>query len=95
MKKVLISFIGNNDCLLGQGKEGAIISILKAMSFDKLYILYNSEDYLPYASQILLYCKKHFPKLVVRYMETLSLNPIDYNLVYPAIMLQRQQDCWD
>lgn len=86
MKKVLISFIGNNDCLLSQGKEGAIISILKAMSFDKLYILYNSDDYLPFASQILLYCKKHFPKLVVRYMETLSLNPIDYNLVYPAMV---------
>ncbi|GAB1468242.1 hypothetical protein MASR2M64_09530 [Candidatus Cloacimonadota bacterium] len=86
MKKILLSFIGNNDCLLEQGKEGAIISILKELSFDKLYILYNSEDYLPYASQILLYCKKHFPKLEVRYVETLSLNPIDYNIVYPAMV---------
>ncbi len=86
MNKVLISFIGNNDCLLSQGKEGAIISILKARVFDTLYILYNDTRYLQHASEILLYCKKHFPLLTVRYQEAESINPIDYNLVYPAMV---------
>lgn len=86
MKKVLITFIGNNDCLLSQGKEGAIISILKEREFDTLYILYNDNRYLQYASEILLFCKKKLPRLTVRYQEAESLNPIDYNLVYPAMV---------
>jgi len=86
MKKILLSFIGNNDCLLSQGKEGAIISILKEREFDVLYVLYNDNSYLKYASEILLFCKKHYPKLLVRYQEAISINPINYNIVYPAMV---------
>jgi len=86
MKKVLISFIGNNDCLLSQGKEGAIISILREREFDTLYILYNDTRYLQFASEILLFCQKKFPHLTVRYQEADSINPIDYNLVYPSMV---------
>lgn len=86
MKKILITFIGNNDCLLSEGKEGAIISILKQRAFDLLYILYNDNRYLQHASDILFYCKKNFPKLTVRYQEAESLNPIDYNVVYPSMV---------
>ncbi len=86
MKKILLTFIGNNDCLLGQGKEGAIISILRRREFDVLYILYNDTRYLQYASEILIYCKKNFPRLTVRYQEADALNPIDHNLVYPAMV---------
>lgn len=86
MKKILISFIGNNDCFLREGKEGAIISILKERAFDFLCILYNDNRYLQHASDILLYCKKKFPDLTVRYQEAESLNPIDYNVVYPSMV---------
>ncbi len=86
MKKILISFIGNNDCLLREGKEGAIISILKERNFDILYLLYNDNRYLQYASDILIYCKKHFPNLTVRYLEAEAFNPIDYNIVYPSMV---------
>lgn len=86
MKKILVTFIGNNDCLLGEGKEGAIISILKQRAFDLLYIMYNDTRYLQHASDILLYCRKKFPHLTVRYQEAESLNPIDYNLVYPSMV---------
>ncbi len=86
MKKILITFIGNNDCLLREGKEGAIISILKQRPYDLLYILYNDTRYLQYASDILLYCRKKFPNLTVRYQEAESLNPIDYNVVYPSMV---------
>lgn len=86
MKKILITFIGNNDCLLSQGKEGAIISILKQRDFDQLYILFNDTRYLQYASEIFLYCKKKFPQITVRYQEAESFNPIDYNLVYPSMV---------
>lgn len=86
MKKILITFIGNNDCYLSEGKEGSIISILNQREFDDLYILYNDARYLPYASEILLYSQKRFPNLKVRYQEAESLNPIDYNMVYPAMV---------
>lgn len=86
MKKILITFIGNNDCQLSQGKEGAILSILKERQFDLLYILYNDTRYLQFASEILLYCQKKHPRLTVRYQEADSFNPIDYNIVYPAMV---------
>ncbi|MDD3578743.1 MAG: hypothetical protein PHS23_07105, partial [Candidatus Cloacimonetes bacterium] len=86
MKKILITFIGNNDCLLREGKEGAIISILKQRAFDLVFILYNDNRYLQHASDILLYCRKKFPNLTVRYQEAESLNPIDYNVVYPSMV---------
>jgi len=100
MKKALLTFIGNNDCLLSQGKEGSILSILKEREFDVLYILYNDTRYLQHASEILFYCKRHYPKLSVRYQEAESLNPIDYNLVYPSMveavhMIQKEEGTQD
>ncbi len=87
MKKILLSFIGNNDCFLSDNKKGAILSILESMSYDDLYILYNSDKYLPYASEILVYCKKNHPALKVHYEPALSIDPTDYNTVYPAMVL--------
>ncbi|HRX76273.1 MAG TPA: RNA repair transcriptional activator RtcR family protein, partial [Candidatus Cloacimonadota bacterium] len=86
MKKVLLSFIGNNDCLLSQGKEGSILSILKERSFDYLYLLYNDVRYLPHAAEIREYCKKLYPRLTIGYQEADAYNPIDYNVVYPAMV---------
>ncbi|MFB3845445.1 MAG: RNA repair transcriptional activator RtcR family protein [Candidatus Cloacimonadaceae bacterium] len=85
MKKVLLSFIGNNDCYLSEGKEGAIISILKSRPFDALYILFNKESYLEPAYEIKNYCKEHFPNLQVNFEPAVTIDPIDYNLVYPAM----------
>lgn len=85
IKKILLSFIGNNDCYLKEGKPGAILNIIKERDFDTLYILYNNNSYLTFASEILLYCEKHHKKLQVRYQPALCLNPTDYNLVYPAM----------
>lgn len=86
MKRILLSFIGNNDCHLNEGKEGAILSILKQRAFNVLYILYNEDSYLPFASQIREYCKKRYPAMKVYYQEAAAYNPIDYNLVYPAMV---------
>ena len=85
MRKVLLSFIGNNDCLLKEGKEGAIISILKSRSFDAIYILFNRESYLEPAYEIKEFCARYFPALEVYFEPAVSLDPIDYNLVYPAM----------
>jgi DNA-binding NtrC family response regulator len=87
MKKILLSFIGNNDCYLNENKKGAILSILENMTFDDLYILYNHDKYLQYASEILMYCKKNYPALKVHYEPALSIDPTDYNTVYPAMVL--------
>ena len=82
--KILLTFIGDNDCNIKE-KPGAILSILKKLEFDKLYILYNHDRYLKPASEILLYCRKHFPNLTVHYQEAKSNNPTDYNTVYPSM----------
>jgi len=82
--KILISFIGNNDCFTPE-KPGAILSILEKMAFDKLYILYNSEKYLRPASAILEYCRQKYPNMQTYYIEALADNPTDYNTVYPAM----------
>jgi len=82
--KILLSFIGNNDCC-GAENPGAILSILKEIAFDRLYILYNNEKYLKPASDILNYCRKTYPNLKVLYQEALSSDPTDYNTVYPAM----------
>jgi len=85
LRKVLLSFIGNNDCYLSQGQEGAIISILKSGCYDALYILFNKENYLESVYEIKDYCRKLFPALQVFFEPAVSIDPIDYNLVYPAM----------
>ncbi len=85
MKKALLSFIGNNDCYLSEGKEGAIVSILRERPFDALYILFNKEAYLEHAYEIRDWCKAKFPALQVFFEPAVTLDPIDYNLVYPAM----------
>jgi transcriptional regulator with PAS, ATPase and Fis domain len=82
--QVLLTFIGNNDCLLPE-KPGPILGILERMSFDKVVLLYNNEKYLPAASRILKYIDKKFPATSVHYTAALASSPIDYNIVYPAM----------
>ncbi len=82
--EILLTFVGNNDCHLPE-KTGPIIQILEQLSFDRVYLFYNDEKYLPAASKILKYSNKHFPATEVHYAAALSSNPIDYNTVYPAI----------
>lgn len=84
MEKILLSFIGNNDCYPFE-KVGAILTLLKDDQFDKLYIFYNDNQYLKPASDILRYCKINHPKLRVLYKPALSLNPTNYSTVYPAM----------
>ncbi len=82
--KILISFIGNNDCFPNE-KSGAILTVLENHKFDKLYLLYNHEKYLKPASEILAFCRKNYPKLQVIYKDCLSNDPTNYNIVYPAM----------
>ncbi len=84
MKKILLTFIGNNDCR-GQKKPGAILSILQEIQFDVVYLLYNHEKYLKPASDILQFCRDHHPETHIQYFEIPIENPTDYNTVYPAM----------
>ena len=82
--KIFLSFIGENDCYPFE-RKGAILSILTKLKFDKVYLLYNKESYLKPASDIFRYCEEHFPNTTVLYKEAPSVNPTDYNTVYPAM----------
>jgi hypothetical protein len=84
--KILISFIGNHDPY-DDGKEtpGPILSILHKRKFDKLYLLFNNDKYWDALTETQLYCNQHFPQMKVEYRLAESLNPIAYNLVYPAM----------
>lgn len=82
--KILLTFIGNNDCYPFE-RSGPILTILQNNTFDKIYLLYNDEKYLKYASDILRYCNTFFPDISIVYQKALSQNPTDYNTVYPAM----------
>lgn len=84
MEEILLTFIGNNDCYPND-KPGAILTLLKKHSFNKMYLLYNNDQYLKPASEILKYCEKHYPDLKVHYQSAPSENPTDYSTVYPAM----------
>ena len=82
--KILLTFIGNNDCFPNE-KPGAILSVLRQIRFDKMYLLYNHERYLKPAAEVRRYCEIHFSKLKIACQKALSENPADYNTVYPAM----------
>ncbi|HDP99308.1 MAG TPA: sigma-54-dependent Fis family transcriptional regulator [bacterium] len=84
VKKILLSFIGDNDCYPFE-KKGPILSILSKQKFDKVYLLYNKESYLKPASDIFCYCEIHFPEITIVYQEAPAINPTDYNTVYPSM----------
>ena len=81
---IFLSFIGNNDCYPFE-KTGAILTVLAAGDFDRAYLLYNHEKYLKPGAEIQHYCRSHFPKTQIRFQTALSVNPTDYNVLYPAM----------
>lgn len=83
--KILLTFIGNNDCYINDGRKGAIVSILEKEEFNKVYILYTKEIYLKPASDILKYCQKYLPEIEINYFPAIVENPTDYNTVYPTM----------
>jgi len=83
--KILLTFIGNNDCYTNEGKYGAILSILEKEKYDKVYLLYSTESYLKAASDILVYCEKKYSNTTISYTPALVHNPTDYNTVYPEM----------
>ena len=83
---ILLSFVGDHDPYSNKkGDLGPVLSILKKKKFDKLYLLFNKDEYWDSLIETQKYCNKYFPKMEVIYREVKSLNPIDYNLVYPAM----------
>jgi hypothetical protein len=84
--KILISFIGNHDPYEdSKEKPGPILSILQENKYDKLYLLFNNDKYWNSLFETQLFCNQHYPYMTVEYRLAESLNPIDYNLVYPAM----------
>lgn len=82
--KILLTFIGNNDCYPNE-KPGAVLSILSQVQFDKVYLFYNNDRFLKSASELNKYCKTHFPTVQICYKEVPAVNPTEYNIVYPAM----------
>lgn len=83
-KRILLSFIGNNDCQPVHA-HGAILSILDAMPFDNVYLLYNHDRYLKPGGDIIDHCRQRFPEMIVKLQAAPAENPTDYNVVYPAM----------
>ncbi len=82
--KILLTFIGNNDSYPDES-PGAIVSVLRQRKFDRMYLLYNKDNYLEAGDRIRLWCKINFPDMKVQYQSATADNPTDYNIVYPAM----------
>jgi hypothetical protein len=85
-KNILITFIGNHDPYSdGKEKLGPILSILKKHKFDELIILFNNDRYWNSLNETQIYCNRHYNQMKVAYRLVETINPIDHNLVYPAM----------
>lgn len=92
--KNLISFIGNRDAeALKKKEKGPILSILEKRKFDILYLLFNHDSYWDAMLEMQAFCNQHYPQMKVEFREAKSLDPINHNLVYPAMyqVVQRIQ----
>ena len=83
--KCLLTFIGNNDCNIKEDSLGPVLSILGKMTFDRVYLFYSNDRYLPPASKILMFCREKYPNTEINYVAAKANNPTDYNIVYPAM----------
>jgi hypothetical protein len=84
--KILISFIGNRDAeALKKKEKGPILSIIEKRKFDSLYLLFNNDNYWDAMLEMQAFCNQHYPQMKVEFREAKSLDPINYNLVYPAM----------
>ncbi len=88
--KILLSFIGNNDCRPFE-KPGPLITALHEVALDRLCLLYNHDRYLKPAQEIFRYAREHFPALQISLHAAPAVDPIDYNLVYPAMYSAARQ----
>lgn len=85
-ERILLTFVGNHDPFANQqDKLGPILSILKKTKFDRLILLFNNDKYWNSLTETQKYCNENYPKMQVDYRLVDALNPIDYNLVYPAM----------
>lgn len=84
--KILISFIGNQDAKgLKNNTNGPILSILRKRQFDSLYLLFNNDSYWNAMLEMQAFCNQKYPLMRVEFREAKSIDPINYNLVYPSM----------
>ncbi len=84
--KALLTFIGNHDPFAdGKAQLGPILSILEKRKFDKLYLLFNNDRYWDAVFKTQEICNQKYPQMKVEMRLTEAVNPINYNLVYPAM----------
>jgi transcriptional regulator with GAF, ATPase, and Fis domain len=89
--KIFLSFVGRNDRDI-ENQDGPIKGLLKERQFDRIFLFYNNvEEFLPIASGILKYCEKKYPDTIVQYKEAKSIDPTDYNIVYPVMVAGVQE----
>jgi len=93
-EKVLITFVGKHDSLAfkNYGSEnrkdcGPIVDILARSDFDKIILVSNSEtgDYDRLFTKYVKFLDENFKPLKVEQRYIDAENPIDYNIVYPAM----------
>lgn len=85
--KILLSFVGNHDPYNARDTQtpGPILSILAKKRFDRLILLFNNDRYWDALIETQSYCNQHYPQMKVEYRQAASLDPTDYNVVYPAM----------
>ncbi len=84
---MLLSFVGNHDPFATNNKQspGPILSILTEKHFDYLILLFNNDRYWGALTKTQNFCNQHYPQMKVEYRQASSLDPTDYNVVYPAM----------
>jgi DNA-binding NtrC family response regulator len=83
--RVLLSFVGNHDPFRGDGAssgDGPVLSLLKQERFNAVHLLYNNDEFLRRASDLLKALRARGDETTVAYVSIAAPDPTDYETLY-------------
>ena len=78
---MLLSFVGNHDPFRGDGDssgDGPVLSLLKQERFNAVHLLYNNDEFLRRASDVLKTVRARGDETAVAYVSIAAPDPTDY-----------------
>ncbi|RKY00007.1 MAG: hypothetical protein DRP54_06215 [Spirochaetes bacterium] len=79
---ILLTFVGAHDPFNPDGTDGPILSYLGTRSFDKIYLFYNTSEYLSRARDLMKHIRKKHRNTDLEFTEIDVSSPTDYEELF-------------
>ena len=79
---ILLTFVGAHDPFNPDGIDGPILSYLGTRSFDKIYLFYNTSEYLSRARDLMKHIRKKHRNTEFEFTEIDVSSPTDYEELF-------------